>query len=179
MSPETDGCRSCALLAVPIIGIRHDNYCQTYNIRPIKPQNSNVSRLILLLSFPNPLLSQVWRCSWSSADRRCPNYIWVIHWSPVDSPHKGQWNRALMFSLICAWAIETPVVWDPIALCSFWRIIMCSGHHNYLKCSQWLQSSQRDQLFVSICNIKWWYMKHDHHKQYHKCMTKRIISKMK
>ena len=26
-----------------------------------------------------------------------------IRWSPVDSPHKGQWHRALMFSLICAW----------------------------------------------------------------------------
>ena len=26
-----------------------------------------------------------------------------IHWSPVDSPHIGQWRRALMLSLICAW----------------------------------------------------------------------------
>ena len=25
-----------------------------------------------------------------------------IHWSPVNSPHKGQWRRPLMFSLICA-----------------------------------------------------------------------------
>ena len=24
-------------------------------------------------------LSQEWRCSWSSADRRCSNYIWVIN----------------------------------------------------------------------------------------------------
>ena len=26
-----------------------------------------------------------------------------IHWSPVNSPHKGHWRGALMFSLICAW----------------------------------------------------------------------------
>ena len=26
-----------------------------------------------------------------------------IHRSPVNSPHKGQWPGALMFSLICAW----------------------------------------------------------------------------
>ena len=26
-----------------------------------------------------------------------------IHWSPVNSPHKGHWHGALMFSLICAW----------------------------------------------------------------------------
>ena len=25
-----------------------------------------------------------------------------IHWSPVHSPHKGQWRGALMFPLICA-----------------------------------------------------------------------------
>ena len=25
-----------------------------------------------------------------------------IHWSPVNSPHKGQWHGALMFTLICA-----------------------------------------------------------------------------
>ena len=30
-------------------------------------------------------------------------FVQGIHWSPVNSPHKGQWNRALMFSLICAW----------------------------------------------------------------------------
>ena len=26
-----------------------------------------------------------------------------IHRSPVNSPHKGQWRGALMFSMICAW----------------------------------------------------------------------------
>ena len=25
------------------------------------------------------------------------------HWSPVNYSHKGQWGRALVFSLICAW----------------------------------------------------------------------------
>ena len=26
-----------------------------------------------------------------------------IHWSPVNSPHEGQWRWSLMFSVICAW----------------------------------------------------------------------------
>ena len=30
-------------------------------------------------------------------------FVWGIHRSPVNSPHKGQWRRALMFSLICVW----------------------------------------------------------------------------
>ena len=30
-------------------------------------------------------------------------FVRGIHWSPVNSPHKGQRCGALMFSLICAW----------------------------------------------------------------------------
>ena len=30
-------------------------------------------------------------------------FVRGFHRSPVNSPHKGQWRRALMFSLICTW----------------------------------------------------------------------------
>ena len=30
-------------------------------------------------------------------------FMWGIHRSPGNSPHKGQWRGALMFSLICDW----------------------------------------------------------------------------
>ena len=30
-------------------------------------------------------------------------FVREIHRSPVNSPHKGQWRGALMFSLICVW----------------------------------------------------------------------------
>ena len=30
-------------------------------------------------------------------------FVWGIHWSPVNSPQKGQWHGTLMFSLVCAW----------------------------------------------------------------------------
>ena len=30
-------------------------------------------------------------------------FVRIIHQSPVNSPHKGQWRGALMFSLICFW----------------------------------------------------------------------------
>ena len=39
---------------------------------------------------------------WKHFPRYWP-YVRGIHRSPVNSPHKGQWRRALMFSLICAW----------------------------------------------------------------------------
>ena len=34
-------------------------------------------------------------CNWS--------FVRGIHQSPVNSPHKGQWRGASMFSLICVW----------------------------------------------------------------------------
>ena len=34
---------------------------------------------------------------------RCWPFVWGLHRSPVNFPHKGQWRGALMFSLICAW----------------------------------------------------------------------------
>ena len=38
---------------------------------------------------------------WKHFQRNWP-FVRGIHRSPVDSPHKGQWRRALVFSLICA-----------------------------------------------------------------------------
>ena len=38
---------------------------------------------------------------WKHFPRYWP-FVREIHWSPVNSQHKGQWCRTLMFSLICA-----------------------------------------------------------------------------
>ena len=39
---------------------------------------------------------------WKHFPRYWP-FVRGIHRSPVNSPHKGQWRRALMFTLICVW----------------------------------------------------------------------------
>ena len=39
---------------------------------------------------------------WKHFPRYWP-LVWGIHRSPVNSPLKGEWRGALMFSLICAW----------------------------------------------------------------------------
>ena len=39
---------------------------------------------------------------WEHFPRYWP-FVRRIHRSPVNSPHKGQWRGALMFSLICVW----------------------------------------------------------------------------
>ena len=39
---------------------------------------------------------------WKHVPRYWP-FVWWIHRSQVNSPHKGQWRGALVFSLICVW----------------------------------------------------------------------------
>ena len=51
---------------------------------------------------------QYWPCNiyWSKICLHYDVIKWIHfprNWSPVNSPHKGQWRGALMFSLICAW----------------------------------------------------------------------------
>ena len=52
------------------------------------------------------LLSLLWHhgdvTKWKHFPRYWP-FVRGIHRSPVNSPHKGQWRGALMFSLICVW----------------------------------------------------------------------------
>ena len=43
-----------------------------------------------------------WRHQMETFSRYWPSVL-VIHRSPVNSPHKGQWRGALVFSSICAW----------------------------------------------------------------------------
>ena len=49
-----------------------------------------------------------------------------IHRSPVNSLHQGQWRRALMFSLICAWAHYDVIVINSIF--KQWFGILLSGY---------------------------------------------------
>ena len=73
------------------------------------------------------------RCMYSLHDdvikwRHFPRYwpfVRGIHRSPVNSPHKGQWHRALMFSLICVWNKRLNKQswgwWFETPSCSLWR----------------------------------------------------------
>ena len=52
-------------------------------------------------------------------------FVQGIHRSPVNSPHKGQWCGALMFSLICTWhkwlSKQARCRWFEMPLHSLWR----------------------------------------------------------
>ena len=73
------------------------------------------------------LILETWQYIQSHDDvikwKHFPHYwafVWGIHWSLVNSPHKGQWCRALMFSLICAWTNGSVNNRDPGDLRCHW-----------------------------------------------------------
>ena len=59
---------------------------------------------------------------WKHFPRYWP-FVRGIHRSPVNSPHKGQWRGALMFSLICVWINDSQSWgwWLETLLRSLWR----------------------------------------------------------
>ena len=66
---------------------------------------TNVFFLRVLLTNESELISVIlswWRHPMETLSR-CLPFVWGIRRSPLNSPHKGQWRGALMFSLICAW----------------------------------------------------------------------------
>ena len=65
-----------------------------------------------------------------------------IHWSPVNSPHKGQWRGALMLSSICAWInrwVNSREAGDLRRHCAHYDVIVMRRYiHNM---SKYLQAS--------------------------------------
>ena len=62
----------------------------------LRPEKHNCDVLMVLFCFVHDDLIK-WKhflCYWP--------FVRGIHWSPVNSPHKGQWRGALIF-FICAW----------------------------------------------------------------------------
>ena len=73
---------------------------------PITDIRRSYCRLIFMMGFPIPLSHYTYIhdnvIKWKHFPRYWP-FVRGIHRSPVNSPHKGQWRGALMFSLICVW----------------------------------------------------------------------------
>ena len=73
---------------------------------------------------------------WKIFPRYWP-FVRGIHWSPVNSPHKGQWRWALMFSLICAWTngwVNNRDAGDVRHHRSHYDAIVMDTHHFILLC---------------------------------------------
>ena len=90
---------------------KDSNFGDKYDRKWLKYLFLGFDRKNLTGTFSNRLrlISLAWLVSnhddvikWSYFPRYWP-FVRGIHRSPVNSPHKGQWRGALMFSLICIW----------------------------------------------------------------------------
>ena len=80
-------------------------YCHRTGARPsvsTVQTHEQVARLCHIREKQKLVPREVHGIKWKHFPRYWP-FVRGIHRPPVNSPHKGQWRRALMFSLICAW----------------------------------------------------------------------------
>ena len=91
---------------------------------------------------------------WKHFPRYWP-FVRGIHRSPVNSPHRGQWRGALMFSLICVWingwvnngeAGDCPACRTTLIATRFWVVMICP----IIKCLTVLRVFFYFVWFVSI-----------------------------
>ena len=79
---------------------------KTQEFLSIKPHRGHISVTVTLILATETLRDYGEYHNYVIKLKHFPRYwpfVRGIHRSPVISPHKGQWRRALMFSLICAW----------------------------------------------------------------------------
>ena len=65
-------------------------------------QMETFSTLLVICAGNSPILGE-FPAQRPVARRRYWPFVQGIHRSPVNSPHKGQWRGALVFSVICVW----------------------------------------------------------------------------
>ena len=70
-----------------------------YHRQPNAPCQTRDNMVILFFDYQNTHDDVI---KWKHFPRNWP-FVRGIHRSPVNSPHKGQWRGALMFTLICVW----------------------------------------------------------------------------
>ena len=98
-------------------------------------------------------------------------FVWGIHRSPGNSPHKGQWRGALMFSLICVWikrlSKQSWGWWLETLSCPLWRHyndgpcniqntqsrLLGRFHHNQGTVLLW--RCCLTSIWISIIRIRW------------------------
>ena len=74
----------------------------SYFLFDMRQQRSYFSTTVLFFGYIVYSFNHDDVIKWKHFPRYWP-FVRGIHRSPVNSPHKGQWRGALMFSLICAW----------------------------------------------------------------------------
>ena len=90
--------------------------------------SSNMPKVVVCSALSSSFTNHDDVIKWKHFPRYWP-YVRRIHRSPVNSPHKGQWRGALMFSLICAWingSVNNHEAGDLWRICAHYDVtVMC------------------------------------------------------
>ena len=97
---------------------------------------------------------------WKPFPRYWP-FVWGIHRSPVNSPHKGQWRGALVFALICAWINDWVNNRDLRRYRAHYDVIVmrcrkqlkCFSIYRIVICRHYRYGRSHNQMFLA-CNYK-------------------------
>ena len=90
---------------------------------------------------------------WKHFPRYWP-FVRGIHRSPVNSPHKGQWRGALMFTLICVWingCVNNREAGDLKRYCAHYGVTVMMDNHIYHT-----DSSEHIEKFSGILEMNQW-----------------------
>ena len=115
------------------------------------------------------VLSWEWRCSWSSADRRCSNYIWVINnYIGLLFPDFRLWssscNLLAPWSLNSLWPSNTMILWCLWTLSSLFQLMVYVPSHYLnqvivnlvLRNLIELQTFSFEKLHWKMSSVQWW-----------------------
>ena len=87
---------------------------------------------------------------WKHFPRNWP-FVRGIHRSPVNSPHKGQWRGALMFTLICVWingCVNNRKAGDLRRYCAHYGVTVM-----FATKLGWLESKQGSRILVQVAVV--------------------------
>ena len=118
--------------------------------------NANISqpqyvRATLTISIGFTLSCHDHFMKWKHFPRYWP-FVRGIHRWPVNSPHKGQWHRALMYSLICTWInswVNNHKAGDLRRHRPHCDVIVMHGTQNKIIAFSWMK------IFIYQCKFHW------------------------
>ena len=90
---------------------------------------------------------------WKQVPRYWP-FVWGIHRSPVNSPHKGQWRGALMFSLIWDNWVNNREAGDLRRHRAHYDVIVMFVFHNISLISYHIVFHQIGSMNQRLCRVK-------------------------
>ena len=97
---------------------------------------------------------------------------------PVNSPHKGQWRRALMFSLICSWIngwVKNGKAGDLIRQCAHYDVIVMvirkTSSNAWCKCLWKVQSNYAVVTVTLFFKVMYYAMTHIYYSWYSRACT--------